>query len=107
MGRCQLATQTSYGMDKFTCDEVRRFKHEWLNEFCEKNNVRNFEKDRMFQSYKKQINDFLDQCTCEPNSYYDQQKVIPEKNQEAESEVSKNIREAKERRKAGETWIRK
>lgn len=103
MPKCRLKRFTSDDASTFSCDEVRLLKDMWLIKFCEDNSVRDKEKDRMYLCLKENLNKFLSNCNC------NQKKEIPDtKEMESESRVSKNIREAKQRRERGESpWIKK
>jgi len=53
---------------EFSCNEVRKLKDEWFLEFRKKNASERVEKargvDPYFEDYKKNIEDFLNQCNC-------------------------------------------
>lgn len=76
-------------MNTYTCQEVRLlFKH-WIGNFATKNRSHEIKVDRHLEEYKNQFRDFFSKCN---------DKINPE------SEVSKNIREARERRFIGDDW---
>ena len=55
-------------VNNFSCDEVRKFKDEWIKEF-RKRNISEYtenlmDKDEYFESYKKELEDFLKKCKC-------------------------------------------
>ncbi len=81
----------------YRCDQVRELHYEWKKKYREKNRtdevIAKIGKDDSYVRYCKDIDDFLLKCEC------------PIEN---ESKISKNIREAKERRLKGEClWEKK
>ena len=51
----------------YTCDEVRLVATFWKAEFRRINNSDYLGRpDRLYEAYAKEIDDFLNQCTCKP-----------------------------------------
>lgn len=82
--------------DKFSCDQVRELKDQWIKEFRDVNNSLAVEKslgvDRRYEEYKKEIEDFISNCKCQKD-FSDEGKNAGE-----------NMQIAKDKRRCGRDW---
>lgn len=60
---------TSKGIEKFTCHQVRMFEKRWKENFKKKNRsdeiMKKGARDRYFDQYCNSLDEFLKKCSCE------------------------------------------
>jgi len=61
---CKVRIIKDYKFIDYTCDDIRRLKDEWIEEFIEKNRCYLNKNDGRLMEYKKDIEDILDKCKC-------------------------------------------
>jgi hypothetical protein len=71
MGKCKLKMVTQCGVNTYTCQEIRLLEKGFKDYFREANLTNEIQKlgknDRYYQSYSRQIKEFLDECRCKGN----------------------------------------
>lgn len=84
MDRCILKIISDEKIEEKTCDQIREEIDKMKSDFKKNNSVIDASKDNHYKMYCKELDDFIDQCRCEPPN--------------GESRVGRNIRVARERR---------
>ena len=92
MGTCKLRRFIDGYVVNNTCDEIRMYEEAIKSAFREENKteemIKMIGKDKVYENFCSQIDNFLNNCQCQKPKQ--------------ESQITKNIREAKERRDKSE-----